>query len=134
MKNMQKMTFAALALLVTLSSFTLILDKKDLIGKWTPEKMQMGDRTRNFDLNDGEERSIEFTEDGKCYKDSDKEEAGTWNLNDKGDKLTIVGGEFAGEWAVKELTKERCTISLMKGNLEATFFLVPYSKITKKKD
>ncbi|HAS41519.1 MAG TPA: hypothetical protein DCS93_13645 [Microscillaceae bacterium] len=134
MKNMQKMAFAALALLVTLSSFTLMLDKKDLVGKWTPEKIQMGEHTETFDLNDGEERSIEFTEDGKYYKDSNKDEGGTWKMNEKGDKLTMEGGEFAGEWTVKELTKKRCTISLMRNGKEATMFLVPYKAPAKKKD
>ncbi|OJJ16826.1 hypothetical protein BKI52_33520 [marine bacterium AO1-C] len=128
------MTFAALALLITLSSFTLILDKKDLIGKWTPEKIQMGEDVKTFDLNDGEERSIEFTEDGKYFKDSSKEGGGTWKMNEKGDKLTIEGGEFAGEWTVKELTKKRCTIALSRDGREATLFLIPYKKTAKKKD
>ena len=134
MKNLKNITFVALAFLVTLSSFTITLGKKDLVGKWTPEKMKMGDRTKTFDLSDGEERSIEFTADGKYFKDSQKDGGGTWTLNEEGDKLSITGGEFEGEWTVKELTKERCTISLKRGEMLATLFLVPYKKLAKKKD
>ena len=139
MKSVKLTTLAVLAIFITLSSFTLsssslVGGKKHLIGKWMPEKIKMGEHEKVFDLNDGEERSIEFKANGKYYKDSSEEESGTWSLNKKGDKLTINNGKFAGDWTVKELTKERCTISATKEGQEATLYMIPYKKPTKKKD
>ena len=132
MKKIKLTALAVLALFITLSSFTG--GKKDLIGKWMPEKMKQGEREKVFDLNDGRERSIEFRANGKYYKDSSEEESGTWSLNKKGDKLTVTDGKFAGDWTVKKLTKKRCTISMTRDGREITLYMIPYKKPKKKKE
>lgn len=130
----KKTTWGALALFIALSAFTMSADfggKKDLIGRWMPEKAVIGDQTEEFDLSDGKERSVEFMKDGKYQKDGKEEGGGTWTLSDK--KLTLTGGRFAGEWTIKELNKKRLTMSMMRGGQEATLYMIPYKK-PKKKD
>lgn len=135
MTTYKKTLWACMALFITLSAFTTLPDfgkRKHLIGKWMPEKVEMEGKTKTFDPNDGEERSIEFTKDGKYLKDGS--EGGTWNINRKGNVLTIKGGEFEADWSVKELNKKRCTIEATKKGRTATLYLIPYKKVTTKKD
>lgn len=134
MKTYTKVMATCFALFIALSAFTFTSNlgkKKLLIGRWMPEKIVMGDNTKEFDLNDGQERSIEFKENGKYAKDG-KEESGNWTLSKDGKKLSLEGGAFEAEWTVDELSKKRCTISTSKDGKNATLYLIPY-KAPKKK-
>ncbi|WP_299465594.1 hypothetical protein [uncultured Microscilla sp.] len=136
MKTYTKAMAACFALLIALSAFTPVADadkKKLLIRKWMPEKVVMGERTKEFDPTDGEERSIEFKENGKYAKDGDPD-SGSWKLSEDGKKLILEGGEFGSEWTIDELSKGRCTITTSKNGESATLYLIPYKAPVKKKE
>lgn len=121
---------ACFALFITLSAFTSVIEgdkKKLLIRRWMPEKMVMGENTKEFDLNDGRERSIEFKDNGKYAKDG-KADSGTWTLSEDGKSLKLEGGRFAADWTVEKLTKKRLTMSASKNGEKATLYLIPYKK------
>ncbi|EAY27338.1 hypothetical protein [Microscilla marina] len=136
MKTYTKAMITCFTLLVALSAFTPVVDagkEKLLIRKWMPEKIVMGEHTKEFDLDDGEERSIEFKKNGKYAKDGEPD-SGSWKLSEDGKKLIMEGGEFGSEWTIDELSKCRCTITTGKNGESATLYLIPYKAPVKKKE